>query len=90
MDGKRIYIATTAGGEYILGASVVGAASEAASTDAYAVFADEVKAVDQDYAPETVHTDGWPAPQGAEDTVSNDHGDPGFPARVSENPRPHH
>ena len=65
LDGERIYLATTAGEECILGASVAASASEAALTQAYGVFADEAKAVDPDYAPETVNTDGWSATQGA-------------------------
>jgi hypothetical protein len=32
---------------------------------AYGVFADEAKAVDPDYAPERVNTDGWSATQEA-------------------------
>lgn len=65
LDGEKIYIATTAGGGCILGASVANSASEAALTQAYGVFAEEAKAVDLAYAPETVNTDGWPATQGA-------------------------
>jgi hypothetical protein len=65
LDGERIYLATTAGEECILGASVAASASEAALTQAYRVFADEAKAVDPDYAPQTVNTDGWSATQGA-------------------------
>jgi len=65
LDGERVYLATTAGEGCILGASVAASASEAALTQAYGVFADEAKAVDPDYAPETVNTDGWSATQGA-------------------------
>lgn len=65
LDGERIYLATTAGEGCMLGASVAASASEAALTQAYGVFADEAKAVDPDYAPETVNTDGWSATQGA-------------------------
>lgn len=65
LEGEKIYIATTAGGECILGVSVVDSASEAALTQAYGVFAEEAKALDPTYAPETVNTDGWPATQGA-------------------------
>src|SRR4051794_4979716 len=49
--GERIYLATTAGEEWILGASVAASASEAALTQAYRVFADEAKAVDPDLHP---------------------------------------
>ncbi|MEE4379649.1 MAG: hypothetical protein V2J55_19350 [Candidatus Competibacteraceae bacterium] len=65
LAGEKIYIATTAGGECLLGASVTGSASEAALTPAYGVFAEEATALDPDYAPETVNTDGWAATQGA-------------------------
>lgn len=64
-NGQKVYLATTAGGECILGASVAEAASEPALTAAYGVFADEACAVDLDYAPETVNTDGWAATQAA-------------------------
>jgi hypothetical protein len=65
LEGEKIYIATTAGEGCILGASVTDAASQAALTHAYGVFAEEARAVDPAYAPETVNTDGWPATQGA-------------------------
>jgi len=65
LDGEKIYIATTAGEGCILGAAVTDAASEAALTRAYGVFAEEAKALDPDYKPETVNTDGWAATQGA-------------------------
>jgi hypothetical protein len=65
LDGKKIYLATTAGGGCLLGASVTEAASEAALIQAYGVFAEEARALEPDYAPETVNTDGWPATQGA-------------------------
>lgn len=65
LDGEKIYIATTAGEGCILGASVADSASEAALRQAYGVFAEEARAVDADYTPETVNTDGWAATQGA-------------------------
>lgn len=65
LQGEKIYIATTAGEGCILGASVSDSASEAALTHAYGVFAEEAQAVDPDYVPKTVNTDGWPATQGA-------------------------
>ena len=63
--GEKVYIATTAGGECILGASVADSASEAALTQAYGVFAKEAQALAPDYAPQTVNTDGWAATQAA-------------------------
>ena len=65
LKGEKIYLATTAGGECILGASVAEAASEQALTQAYGVFAKEAQDVEPAYAPETVNTDGWPATQAA-------------------------
>jgi hypothetical protein len=65
LEGKKIYIATTTGEGCILGASVTDSASEAALTQAYGVFVEEAQAVDPDYVPETVNTDGWAATQGA-------------------------
>jgi len=65
LDKNKIYIATTAGEGCLLGASVTDSASEAALRQAYGVFAQEARAVDADYRPETVNTDGWAATQGA-------------------------
>lgn len=65
LGGERVYIAMAAGAECILRASVVGSASEAALTQAYGVFAQEAKALDPKYTPETVNPDGWSATQGA-------------------------
>ena len=61
LNGDKIDIATTAGEECILGASVANSASESALAQADGVFAAEARAVDPDYAPATVNTDGWPA-----------------------------
>ena len=65
LKGQRIYIATTAGQECILGASVAPSSGQADLQDAYGVFAEEARAVDPEYAPETVNTDGWQPTQGA-------------------------
>jgi hypothetical protein len=65
LQGKRVYIATTAAQECILGASVAESSAQADSEKAYGVFASETQAVDADYAPQTVKTDGWQATQGA-------------------------
>jgi hypothetical protein len=48
-----------AGEGCILGASVSDSASEAASTEAYGVFAEEARELDPHYAPETINIDGW-------------------------------
>jgi hypothetical protein len=65
LKGERVYIATTAAQGCILGASVAPSASQRALEKAYGVFASEAQALDADYAPETVNTDGWQATQGA-------------------------
>lgn len=63
--GERVYIATTAAKDCILGASVAQSAAQTDLEKAYGVFASEAQAVDADYAPETVNTDGWQATQNA-------------------------
>jgi len=63
--GERVYIATTAGGECLLGASVATSASQVELTEAYGVFAREAREVAPTYAPSSVNTDGWQATQGA-------------------------
>ena len=65
LKGERVYIATTAAKDCILGASVAKSASQTDLEKAYGVFASEAQAMDADYAPETVNTDGWPATQNA-------------------------
>jgi hypothetical protein len=59
LNGQRLYIATTAGQDCMFGASVALSAGQADLTKAYGVFADEAQALNPDYAPETVNTDGW-------------------------------
>jgi len=63
--GTRVSIATTAGQDCLVGAAVSKSASQPDLTRAYGVFAGEAQALDEDYAPHTVHTDGWQATQGA-------------------------
>ena len=65
LKGERVSIATTAAKDCILGASVSQSASQADLEKAYGVFANEAKALDVDYAPETVNIDGWQATQNA-------------------------
>jgi hypothetical protein len=65
LNGQRVYIATTAGQECILGASVAPSSGQADLQQAYGVFAEEAHVLDPDYAPETVNTDGWQPTQGA-------------------------
>ncbi len=65
LKGERIYIATTAGSDCLLGAAVSTSASQADLTDAYGVFASEARDVAPTSEPESVNTDGWQATQGA-------------------------
>jgi hypothetical protein len=65
LKGERVYIATTAAKDCILGASVATSASQVDLEKAYGVFASEAQALDADYSPETVNTDGWQATQNA-------------------------
>jgi hypothetical protein len=70
-QGERVYLATTAANDCIVGASVAPSASQVALEKAYGVFAGEAHALDADYAPETVNTDGWPATQNAWKALCN-------------------
>ncbi len=65
LNGKRRYLAMTVGEGCILGASMAKSASQADLSKAYGVFAQEAKAVKEDYSPCTVNTDGWLATQKA-------------------------
>ena len=65
LQGARVYIATTAGHDCRLGASVSPSASQPDLTEAYGVFAAEAREVAPTYAPDSVNTDGWQATQGA-------------------------
>jgi hypothetical protein len=65
LKGARVDIATTAAQDCILGASVAPSASQVDLEKAYGVFASEAQALDAEYAPETVNTDGWQATPGA-------------------------
>jgi hypothetical protein len=58
-DGRKVYIATTAGGGCCLGAEPAPAAGTDDLTAAYGVFRDEARDLDPGYAPATVNTDGW-------------------------------
>ena len=57
--GEKGYLAFTAGGGCTLGLALSAAADETHLTEAYGVFAAEAKALDPNYAPKTVNTDGW-------------------------------
>ena len=59
LKGDKVFVATTAGGNCILGASVAGSAGTDDLTEAYGVFQNEALDVDPEYSPDTVNTDGW-------------------------------
>jgi hypothetical protein len=65
LQSQRVYIATTAGQECMLGASVSPSAGQTDLNVAYGVLAEEAHALDQDYAPHSVNPDGWQPTQGA-------------------------
>jgi hypothetical protein len=64
LQGECVYMATTAGPECRLGASVSPSAAQPAWTAADGVFA-AARAIAPTYAPDSVNTDGWQATQGA-------------------------
>lgn len=59
INGKKTYIATTVGGECVLGAAMSPSAGEKGLTQAYGQFKTEALNVDSDYQPDSVNTDGW-------------------------------
>jgi hypothetical protein len=69
LNGEKAYIATTAGGDCILGASLALEANSEALTEAYGHFQKEAQQLQPDYTPETVNTDGWAATQKAWSTL---------------------
>ena len=64
-NGNKCYIATTAGEDCFLGASVSLNADETALLEAYGDFKEEASLFKPDYHPQTVNTDGWAATQNA-------------------------
>ncbi len=56
---EKNYIATTVGKGVVLGAEVAETPGTDDLTTAYAVFRDEARNVQSDYAPKSVNTDGW-------------------------------
>ena len=63
-DDEKNYIATTVGGGCCLGAELAETAG-AELEKAYAVFREEARDVNPNYAPETVNTDGWKSTKAA-------------------------
>jgi hypothetical protein len=64
-DGRKVYLAATAGGGCCLGMALAESAGADDLTEAYGVFREEAHRLDPEYRPETVNTDGWPATQAA-------------------------
>jgi len=63
--GQKGFVPMTAGGGCILGLALTDSADEAHLIDAYGQFAQESRTVKDDYAPQTVNTDGWFATRNA-------------------------
>jgi hypothetical protein len=59
--GGKWYIGTTVAQDCVLGASVSTTADTAGLTAVYEVFKQEAQAIEPQYQPETVNTDGWAA-----------------------------
>ena len=63
LNGEEVVVATTVGDDCVLGVSVALGADTESLTEAYQHFKDEAQALNAEYAPETVNTDGWAATQ---------------------------
>ena len=68
-QGQKVYLATTVAKNCFFGVSPAENASEPELTKAYGVFKQESTAIEPDYAPETVMTDGFLATQNAWKTL---------------------
>ncbi|WP_017327115.1 hypothetical protein [Synechococcus sp. PCC 7336] len=64
-QGQRVYLPTTVAQGCILGASLTTAASTEALRCGYLEFVQQAQALQPDYKPQTVNTDGWEATQQA-------------------------
>jgi hypothetical protein len=62
---ERVYIATTVAEGCFLGVGVSETADTEGLSQAYGEFQQEILALDPDYAPESVNTDGWESTQNA-------------------------
>jgi len=74
LSGEKAYIATTVGGDCVLGAAMSPSASQDDLQEAYAQFKAEAQNLKAEYQPQTVNTDGWKATIAAWTTL--------FPATV--------
>ena len=62
-NGEKGYVATTVAEDCVLGASISLSADAEGLIEAYGIYQEEAQALDPDYAPQTVNTDGWKATQ---------------------------
>ncbi len=65
LKGERVYLATTAGSECILGAGIARQANAQELTPAYGRFKQEAQVLRPGYSPQTVNLDGWEATRNA-------------------------
>lgn len=68
-NGEKGYLATTVGGDCVLGVSLALSSDEPALTEAYQEFRQEAEHLVSDYTPQTVNTDGWKPTQAAWKTL---------------------
>lgn len=68
-NGEKGYLATTVGGDCVLGVSLSLTADEAGLTEAYGDFHQEANHLVPGYQPKTVNTDGWKPTQSAWKTL---------------------
>ncbi len=59
LNGQKIYLATTVGGDCFLGTAASPSIDFEHLTNAYEVFKQEVKCIADDYKPLTINTDGF-------------------------------
>ncbi len=65
LAGEKAYIATTVGGDCVLGVAMSPTASQSDLQEAYGQFKTEAQNLSPDYQPQTVNTDGWKATMSA-------------------------
>ncbi|HNT74455.1 MAG TPA: hypothetical protein PKH77_05485 [Anaerolineae bacterium] len=65
LNGEKVYVTTTVGGECVLGASVSRTADTDGLPEGYGHFKAEAQDLPPDYTPASVNVDGWDATQAA-------------------------
>jgi len=65
LNGEKVYVTTTVGGECVLGASMSLTADTDGLTEGYGHFKTEAQDLCPNYTPESVNLDGWDATQAA-------------------------